>query len=200
MKIAIDLNDVIRDFTRNFAITYVRNYNHEFALDELEVTTNELNLLFPFPSDAAYNNFVYEDYTWDLFAKCPLCSSKLNDYLNEWLEKTIKNIDTDEPIEVMLVSPMEIASSIGCTYSFISKTFLGIREVYLPTDSLTIWDRCDVLITANPYLLANKPSSKRSIKIVTDYNTDADADYTFTTLAQFLKDENNTLKLLEHEG
>ena len=36
MKIAIDLNDVIRDFSNNFLRYYIERYNHEFDLDDFE--------------------------------------------------------------------------------------------------------------------------------------------------------------------
>jgi hypothetical protein len=34
MKIAIDLNDVIRDYSDNFLRVYVTNYNREYDTDE----------------------------------------------------------------------------------------------------------------------------------------------------------------------
>ena len=70
--------------------------------------------------------------------------------LNDWTEKTLKDIDTDEPIEVMFVSPKEYGLSIGNTYFFLSKLGTKIREVYFPTDSITIWDKCDILLLPIP--------------------------------------------------
>ena len=95
--------------------------------------------------------------------KCPTCTKKLTEQLNEWTEQTLKDVDTDESIEVMFVSTMEYGASIGNTYFFLSKLGTKIREVYLPSDSSTIWDRCDVLITANPSLLNGKPEGKTTI-------------------------------------
>ena len=64
-----------------------------------------------------------------------------------------------------------------------------------------IWNKCDVLITANPSLLECKPENKTSIKICTEYNGESEADYSFTSLSSFLADENNTKKLIEkHVG
>lgn len=201
MKIAIDLNDVVRDFSNNFLRYYIERYNHEFDLDDFEFWSNNLNEVFPFNSENSYYNFIYNDYAFELFGKCGVCSRNLESELNDWTEKTIKDIDTNEKIEIMIVSPKEYSSSIGSTYFFLSKLGTKIREVYFPINSETIWDKCDVLITANPDLLNIKPDCepcKISIKIEADYNKESKADYTFSSLSKFLSDKNNTEKLLEH--
>ena len=179
MKIAIDLNDVIRDFSNNFVKYYIEGYDHEFDLSEFEFWSHDLSIVFPFKSKQSYYNFVYNDYAFELFGKCGVCTRKLESELNDWTEKTLKDIDIDEPIEVMFVSPKEYGLSIGNTYFFLSKIGTKIREVYFPTDSLTVWDKCDILITANPELLELKPEGKTSIKIKTEYNNESGADYTF---------------------
>lgn len=199
MKIAIDLNDVVRDFTLNFAKYYIKEYNKDYVLGEDEFWTNDVTVLFPFSTDRAYEKFAYEDFAYEIYGKCPTCGSKLSVELNEWVEKIIKNIDTDEPIEIMYVSTMEYGLSIQCTLFFLSKIGTRVREYYFPTNSLTIWDKCDVLITANPRLLENKPENKVSIKIKADYNDECDADYTYSTLSTFIKNENNILKLLNND-
>ena len=196
MKIAIDLNDVVRYFTYNFVLNYVKGYNHQYDVDDLTEWTNDMQALLPFKTRRAYEKFVYEDYAFELFGKCPTCTKKLTEQLNEWTESTLKNVETDEPIEVMFVSPMEYGASIGNTYFFVSKLGTKVREVYLPTDSSTIWDRCDVLITANPLLLAEKPEGKISIKINKDYNSETESDYSYETLSMFLTDENIIEKLI----
>lgn len=200
MKIAIDLNDVIRDFSNNFIRYYIEGYNHEFDLDDFEIWSNHLNKVFPFKSDNAYTNFVYNDFAFELFGRCGVCSRNLEVELNDWTEKKIKNIDTEEEIELMFVSTMEYGNSIGNTYFFLSKLGTKIREVYLPKDSTTIWDKCDVLITANPDLIEIKPEEKIVIKINTDYNKDAVADYSFSSFSSFLSNNDNIKVLLNEKG
>ena len=196
MKIAIDLNDVVRDFSNNFVRYYIEGYNRNFDLSGFEFWTNDLSSLLPFKSQAAYNNFVYNDYAFELYSKCPVCSRGIEAALNDWTEKTLKDIDTDEEIELMFVSTMEYGTSISNTYFFISKLGTKIREIYLPIDSSTIWDKCDVLITANPKLLNEKPEEKVSIKIMTEYNKESNADFTYHTLIDFLNNEESTIKLI----
>lgn len=200
MKIAIDLNDVVRDFTYNFVLYYVKGYNHQYDVDELTEWTNDMQLLLPFKTPRSYEKFVYEDYPFELFGKCPTCTKKLTEQLNDWTENTLKDLDIGEPIDVMFVSPMEYSASIGNTYFFISKLGTKIREVYLPSDSKTVWDRCDVLITANPDLLEKKPEGKTAIRIEKDYNKDSKYDYTYSTLSLFLTDDDIMEKLIKNEG
>lgn len=199
MKIAIDLNDVVRDFSNNFVRYYIEGYDRNFDLTNFEAWTNDYSILFPFKSKQSYNNFIYNDYAFELFGKCPVCTRGLEQELNIWIEQTLKDIDIDEEIEVLFVSPMEYALSIGNTYFFISKLGTKIREVYLPIDSNTIWDKCDILITANPNLISNKPTNKKVIKIKTDYNNEVDGDYTFSNLSNFLVNPENINKLISEK-
>lgn len=198
MKIAIDLNDVVRDFTYNFLLYYVKGYNHQYDPEDFTETTNNMEVALPFKTSRAYEKFVYEDFSFELFGKCPTCTKRLTEQLNDWTEQTLKNIDSDEQIDVMFVSTMEYGASIGNTYFFLSKLGTKIREVYLPADSSTIWGRCDVLITANPDLLNSKPEGKTTIKINKDYNSECPADYSYETLSMFLTDEDIIEKLLEN--
>lgn len=196
MRIAIDLNDVVRDFSNNFVRYYIEGYDHEFDLTDFEFWSNDMQAVFPFKSQQAYFNFVYNDFAFELYGKCGTCTKNIGSELNDWTEKTIKDLDTDEGIQIMFVSPMEYGLSIGNSYFFLSKLGTKIREVYFPTDSLTIWDKCDVLITANPKLLEAKPDGKVSIKIKADYNKDSEADYTYRDLSSFITKQENLEELL----
>ena len=196
MKIAIDLNDVIRDYSNNFIKYYIEGYNHTFDLDDFEMWSNQMDAVFPFSSKNAYNNFVYNDYAFELFGKCGTCSRNLEAELNNWAEIELKKLDTKEEIELMFVSTMEYGLSIGNSYFFLSKLGTKIREVYFPKDSTTIWDKCDVLITANPDLLSIKPEGKTSIKIKAEYNEESPADYTYNSFSSFLSNIENVKKIL----
>lgn len=197
MKIAIDLNDVLRDYTANFGEYFKKGYSQDINLDEIEITTNDLSQVFPFKSRYDYEHFVYEDFAWELFAKCPSCERGLGAAFSNWVTKTITNIDVDEPIDIIIVSTMEYGITIPATYWFISKLGCRAREIYLPTDSSTIWDRCDALITANPTLLNEKPEGKKSVKIKTDYNVDCEADFEYNNMLEFLSKDEYIEKLVQ---
>jgi hypothetical protein len=196
MKIAIDLNDVLRDYSNNFLRYYCEGYDHTFNPDGLEFWTNDMQLLFEFKNDASYNRCVYEDFSCELCGKCDTCGRSVTKDFSVWMDE-IKDIDTDEPIEVMIVSTKEFGQSIGYSLFFISKLGPKVREFYFPVNSMDIWDRCDVLITANPELIDNKPEGKKVIKIRTEYNTENKADYDYRDISQFMSEINNTEKLLD---
>jgi hypothetical protein len=63
---------------------------------------------------------------------------------------------------------------------------------------MTIYDRCDILITANPNLIKNCPEGKTVVKINTPYNADVECRYSFDSLLGAIKDENETIiKIIE---
>ena len=185
MKIAIDLNDVVRDYSRNFIKYYKKGINHAFNEDDVDFFTNEMNVLLPFQSDEQYRRFVYEDYAFELYSKCPPVEKDLSRDLNEWVEFDL----LDEEIEVMFVSPMECDLTIQSTYSFLAKIGSRIREVYFPIDSSTVWDKCDVLITANPRFFSHKPNEKKIVKIEKEYNKEYKGDISYNSLYEIIKDE-----------
>ena len=92
----------------------------------------------------------------------------------------------------MFVSPLEYGPSIGNTYFFLSKLGTKIRESYFPDNMLKIWDKCDVLITANPDLLNSKPSDKITVKISREYNKESEADFEYRDFSTFAAEKENT--------
>ena len=191
MKIAIDLNDVIRDYSRNFVKYFKKGINHSFNEDEITFYTNDMEVLLPFTSNEQYRRFVYEDYPFELYSKCPVVDKNLARDLNEWIEFTLP----DDDIDTIFVSPMECDLTIQSTYSFLAKIGSRVREVYFPIDSSTVWDKCDVLITANPRFFTNKKEGKKIIKINKDYNKDCVADLTYNSLLEVIQDEKFVTKI-----
>lgn len=197
MKIAIDLNDVLRDFTRQFAKYYKIGYDHSFEINEDDIWTNDVRVLFPFKSDKAFEQFAYENFAYDIYGACPTTTKKLSALFNNWMSNIVPDIDSEEPIEFMIVSPMEFNLSIPSTYFFISKFGARIREILLPVDSSEIWNKCDVLITANPQLLDTKPEGKVSVKIEAEYNKESNADLKYINMETFVLDEKNIEKIIK---
>lgn len=185
MKVAVDLNDVVRDYSRNFVKYFKKGINANFDETEIEFTTNDMQILLPFSSDEQYRRFVYDDYPFELYGKCPAVESNLPRELNKWTEFTLY----DEDIDVMFVSPMESDLTIQSTYSFLAKIGSRVREVYFPVDSATVWDKCDVLITANPRFFGNKPDNKCIVKVEKDYNTDCKGDFSYASMMDVIEDK-----------
>lgn len=191
MKIAIDLNDVVRDYSRNFVKYFKKGINHAFNEEEVEFYTNEMRILLPFQSDEQYRRFVYEDYAFELYSKCPPVDKNLPRDLNEWVEFDL----LDEDIEVMFVSPMECDLTIQSTYSFLAKIGSRVREVFFPIDSSTVWDKCDVLITANPRFFNTKKDEKKIIKINKEYNKECISDLDYDSLYDLINDKDFVTKI-----
>ena len=95
MVIAIDLNDVIRAYTRNFAEVYKKEYNRGFDEATINITTNDLSKVFPFDSEAEYKRFVYQDYPYEIFGKCDTVNKMTAVHLNSWLDM-LKNYEETE--------------------------------------------------------------------------------------------------------
>lgn len=194
MRINITLDDVIRAKTKQFGKMYQKGKDPNIDLTTLEVNTKDLSKVFPFANKKEYQDFLYKDYPFEIFAEAPVVEKSLDKKLNLWHI----DLDNNEPdIELSLSNPFEFNASIGFTYFFLSQIGTRVREVYFPKDSSKIWDICDVLVTADPDLIKGKPEGKIAIKIETPYNKDVEADYTYEYLSAFLDDTEIIGKLKE---
>jgi hypothetical protein len=196
MKIAISLDDVIRAKTKAI-LKFYKKKNEDFDIDSVDLSTNNYKKILGFKTDKEYNQFLYEDYVFEIFAEAEITEKMVDKQLNLWHIDLNNNEELTEPIELMLVNPYEFNASIGFTHFFIAKMATRIRETYFPTNSVEIYDKCDVLITADPKLLENKPFNKIVIKIETDYNKDLSADFTYSTFMDFLNDKEIINKLIK---
>lgn len=199
MTIAIDINDVIRDFTRQFIKYYQKVIDPSFEIEYDDVNDFEFTNIFPFLDENGnvdinqYYRFKYEDCAFEIFGRADVMERKLPSDFNLWTQNTLKNFEEDNIPEVIIVSPFEMNLSIQSTLSFLSRIGVRVREYYFPLDSQTIWDKCDVLITANPNLIKNKPEGKTVFKINAPYNKEALTEYTFDSLCDIIHDEKKTL-------
>ena len=196
MKLTFTLDDVLRDKTGQIGKAYKRYINPEIELESLEFNTNCYQEIFKFDSKQEYQKFLYEEYVFEIFAEANACKKQLDKKLNLWLIEQ-DHSDLPEKLDVALSNPFEFNASIGYTYFFISKMATRIRNAFFPSDSMEIWDRSDVVVTAEPKLLNSKPEGKIAIKIETSYNQQSPADYTYPGLEEFLSDKEIITKLME---
>lgn len=206
MTIAIDINDVIRDYTRQFIKFYKKAIDPDFKIEYDDVTDFDFFNIFPFVNEnnekdkSLYYNFKYEDYPYEIYGRADVMERTLPSDFNLWVQNTLRDFDEEKNPEVMIVSPFEMNLSIQSTLSFLSRIGTRVRNYYFPIDSKTIWDKCDILITANPNLIKNKPDNKICFKINTPYNQNVDCKYTFNTLSEVINDENKTLVNIINEN
>ena len=199
MRIAIDLNDVIRDYTGQFIKYYKKTIDSDFEIEPKDVDEFDFTLVFPFKDRSEYEQFNYLDCAFEIYGRAETKDKLLAVKLNNWLQNTLREFEEDKIPEVFFVSPLEIGLTIQSTYAFLAKIGTRVREMWFPADSTKIWDRCDILITANPRLLESKPEGKTAIKIETGYNKDTDADYTFDSMTSLIDDKEETIINLINE-
>lgn len=183
MKICITLDDVIRAKTKQFGEIYKRAKNQDIELSELDFSTNDLAEIFGM-TKKEYNDFLYKDYTFEIFAEAPVVETMLDKKLNLWHLKM-----NDEDVEVILANTKEFNISIGYTCFFLSQIATRVREIHFPKDGKELWDKCDIIVTADPYLLSSVPEGKRVVKIETSYNKNIECEKSYESLAKLLGDE-----------
>ena len=118
---------------------------------------------------------------------------------NDWVQNYMRDFDKEDVPEIMLVSPFEANMSIQATLLFLSTFGARIREIYFPVDSQTVWDRCDILITANPVYLENVPDGKFVIKISKSYNKEIENKgkgkiYSFNSMMEVINDREEIIR------
>ena len=194
MRVCITLDDVLRAKSKQFGKIYKKAFDvdDEF-LSSRDFSTNDLCKVFEFPSREKYQEFLYKDYPFEIFAEAPVTERMLDKYFNLW---TLKMEEEHEDIQFVIANPFEFNASIGYTCFFLSQIATRIREFYFPKNSADIWKKCDVLITADPKLIKEKPQDKVVIKIDAPYNKDAEADFTYENLTSLIND-NKFLEKIE---
>lgn len=184
MVIGIDLNEVLRDFIGQVEYTYEKYKTPENGYEVGDVDSFELIKHFPFKGGVdEMNKFIYEEAALEIFGH----ADELHDNLINRLNIYNMDIVDDEEHELCLVS-REAINSIPATYFFLSKTGCKITNLKFHTKYIDIWKGIDVLITANPLLIENKPNGKIVVKIESCYNKDTKGDYEFETLMDFMND------------
>lgn len=205
MRLAIEINGVLRDTISKFKQLYEKylidlnnldSENQIYNLDfegnleketetlpfkyeiKNEVTSLELLNHFSFPSKDDLYSFMYEEYTMELFGHAQ--STEMNTFLvlNEFYYKNRENYN------ILIVSD-EIGKSKPSSLFFLSKFGCLIEEVFFYSQSTKnlLWDKIDILLTANPDLLLNKPNGKVLIKFKTDYNKHVDSEFEIESIS-----------------
>lgn len=189
MKICLTIDDVIRNKTKAFIKAYNKDKGTEIDPDAFEATSSSLKDMFKFKTVKDFYKFLYDDYHFEIFGEAEQCTRMLDKKLNLWLINMYDiAYEEEKEFDFMWASPQEFNQSIGDTYFYLSKIATRIREVFFPREPLDIWKKCDVLVTADPLLITNKPEGKTVVKIEMPYNKEASADITYKNLEELLKD------------
>ncbi len=196
MKIGISLDGVVRDFITKFELVYDKYFpvNEDVTLPERNITT--LNLLdhFEFSGGTSdLDKFMYVDAALEIFGHAG--ETKLNsvEHLNQ-----LHNIIEDMGHTPIVISK-ELNNSKPATLFFLSKLSAKLNNIIFVRDYNKKWDHVDILITANPYLMDNKPKGKIVIKVIKGYNKNNFADFTIVDLKELIDDKKLIEKILSTE-
>ncbi len=206
-KVGIEINGVLRDTVTKFKQLYEKHLidkddiddektysldlsgnteeievitEDNFKYEELsEVTSLELNTHFSFKTNEEYFEFMYEDYTMELFGHAPSTEySTFNDLNDLYLELR-------DRLDLSIVSD-EISKSKPASLFFLSK-FGCLLEKFRFYSNITLddmWNDVDILVTSNPNLLLNQPKGKTVIKFETQYNSNIENKHTVKTIKE----------------
>ena len=210
-KIGIEINGVLRDTISKFTELYEKHlvdshfnestdktYEIEFSGDTDEVielnenvevnnfeykvlspvTSLDLGSHFSFPSKDDLYSFMYEEYTMELFGHAPSTEMLSFNILNDIYYNLRDSYD------LMIVSD-EIGRSKPSSLFFLSKFGCLVEKVFFYSEITknNMLDEVDILLTANPDLLLNKPDNKIIIKFITDYNKNIKSEYEISSLS-----------------
>lgn len=208
-KIAIDLNEVIRDYLRQFLKTYQNGIDYTFDKEYDELDDFNLRNIFPFHQEGddmfdegLYTAFRYEDYAYELHCRAQLMERNLPTVLNGWVCNTLRNYGAEDgnDVEVVLMSPLEDGKTIPATYGFLNISGIMVRGITFPRISTEMWNTCDMIITANPNLIEAKPEGKVCVKINAPYNTETECELAFDSLCEMIQDPDGKVNSIIEEA
>ncbi len=200
MKIAIDLNDVIREFFDKFHGTYCAIYDineDDFPFPELKTTNlleyygKEKNPEFGmFESETDVNSFMYVEAAMELHANSERVDKTI------WGALTLFCPEINDEGHELFITSREFGTSVPATYKFLSNG-CPIDKVIFEKATDKIWEHFDVIITANPKLIELKPEGKCVFKITKPYNSDVEADFEYKSLLEIIGNPDGFLKEIE---
>ena len=219
MRIGLDINGVLRDTIGKFEQLYEKHLiekNEEDFLGqtyELDMSGNtemiesteesfeyqklsdvsSLDLIkhFSFKNNEELFSFMYEEYAMELFGHAPSTEMTTFNILNDLY------FELREENELVIVSN-EIGKSKPSSLFFLSKFGCLLEKVVFFSEITknNMWDQIDILLTANPDLLLNKPVDKIVVKYNTTYNKHISSELEISSLSEFQE----IIKNLKHNA
>lgn len=183
-RIGISINEVLRDTLSQLDYTYSKYISEkETTVTRDEITSFDLTNHFEFESTKQLNRFLFDEASLEIFGHADQMFENLMTKFNMFLV----DIDEEEEHTIELVS-REYLKSIPSTLFFLSKLGCRVTNIRFVKQNEDEWDGLDILITANPVALENKPDNKISVKIKAPYNSNSVADYELNSILEFIMD------------
>jgi hypothetical protein len=205
MRIGIEINGVLRDtigkFTQLYEKHMIEENNTEGKTFDIDISGNteeiinsedfeykilsdvtSLNLIdhFNFNDKTELYSFMYEDFVMQIFGHAGSTETFTFNDLNDIY---LKYRDNNE----MVIVSDEMGRSKPASLFFLSKFGCLLEKIKFYSNSTinSMWDEIDVLLTANPTLLLEKPKDKIVVKFNTNYNKNVNCENEISTLKEF---------------
>lgn len=187
MRIGIEINGVLRDTLKKIQQEYEKWYIDNPFKEETEfkyevksdLTTLDIRNHLSFVDDDEVYNFLYKENTMEIFGHSPSVETNSINYLNDFY------LDMRDSHDIIILSD-EMGKSKPASLFFLSKFGCLVEEVvfYSETTLEKIWNKIDILLTANPRLLLNHPADKKTIKFKTLYNSDIESQFEIESIKE----------------
>lgn len=183
MRIAVELNNIIRDYNNQILKYYRKGIDPSFDDETADLKCSDLLSELPFENNGARKTFKEIDYPYELFGCAKTTSKHLHVNLSDWL-------DENENVEVIYFSCGESHLMIQSTYFFLSKGS-RVKTMMFLDDPKKIWEFCDVAVTINEDVVDSKPLDKKVIVINRSDNKKIQkkADLVYDKFIDILKDK-----------
>jgi hypothetical protein len=185
MRIAVELNGVLRDTLKKIQQEYEKWYIDNIYKEESEfeykviseLTSMDIASHLAFKDADELYDFLYKEHTMEIFGHAGSVEMTSMQDFNDFY------FDMRDNHEILIVSD-EIGKSKPASLFFISKFGCLVETVKFYSESTlnSLWNSIDVLLTANPKLLLNHPDDKEVIKFNTGYNSEINSKHSISTL------------------
>lgn len=199
MRIGIELNGVLRDTLKKIQEVYQKwNIDNPFLEEEKfkyeilsDVTTLDIKNHLKFKDEDELYDFLYKEYTMEIFGHAGSVETSSMIDLNDFY------LEMRDEHDIWIVSD-EIGKSKPASLFFISKFGCLVEGIKFYNESTInlMWNTIDILLTANPKLLLNKPNDKIVIKYDTSYNKDVSCENSISSI----KELTNKIKEIYAKG
>lgn len=193
MRLGIEINGVLRNTLKKIQQEYEKNFiDNPFIGDEEEEQDNKivrevisdttsLDIMkhLKFVDEQELFQFLYVEHPMEIFGHAGSVENSTMNDLNDFY------LDIRDKLEIIVISD-EIGKSKPASLFFLSKFGCLVESVkfYSEVTLKHMWESVDILLTANPSLLLNKPENKIVIKYRTSYNQNISSEYEITTLKE----------------
>jgi hypothetical protein len=199
MKIAIDINGVVRDTLGKAEQVYKKFFIDDYVSEEdeesfeyslnLPITSTTLSNHFAFPTEESFYDFFYVDFPMEIFGHAPSVSGNTFNNIDE-IYKSLRDSH-----DVYIISE-EMERSKPATLFFLAKYGCLVENIkfYSKLTQESLWDDFDIILTANPDLINNTKKDTQIVKFNKLYNSDANSKLSIDTLEEFVPSIENFIK------